>query len=146
VTSVGSSSVAAISRATTAKVGAVSLPDWTCYYFIPTACKKSAHYSCLASVRACSSMHPPALPPSRHPPLAPRHSLQGTEPPPPSPRNQFPRRGTSLHDPDLHGLSAHGSLSQKPTLSLSLLIQWDTLQYLLQSNVTMPLVIDSRGY
>ena len=86
-----------------------------------------------------------ALPPSRHPALAPRHSLQGTEPPPPSPRNQFPRRGTSLHEPDLHGLSVHGSLSHKP-LSLSLLIQGDTLQYLWQSNVTMLLVIDSRGY
>ncbi|CAI8050161.1 Guanine nucleotide exchange factor VAV2 [Geodia barretti] len=76
-----------------------------CYFqgYYCQACKKSAHYSCLASVRACSSMHPPALPPSRHPALAPRHSLQGTEPPPPSPRNQFPRRGTSLHEPDLHG-------------------------------------------
>jgi guanine nucleotide exchange factor VAV len=84
-----------------------------CYFqgYYCQGCRKSAHYSCLGSVRACNSMHPPALPPSRHAPLAPRLSLQGTDHPPLSPRNAVPRRGTSLHEPDMHaGAMGHGTV------------------------------------
>ena len=84
----------------------------------------------------------PALPPSRHTALAPRHSLQGTEHLPPSPRNPIPRRGTSLHDPDMHG---------GPTLTHSLqftsALTWQVLlPFLLPSNVMMQLVIGNREY
>lgn len=89
-----------------------------------TGCKKSAHYSCLGSVRACSSMHPPALPPSRHPPIAPRHSLQGTDHVPPSPRTLIPpRRGSSMVENEMPG----NNIRSISSLTLAILRAWSYL-------------------
>ena len=59
--SVANCCVAVISKATTARVGVVSLTTLCGLYYLLTVCKNSAHYGCLVSVRPCNSMPPPGI-------------------------------------------------------------------------------------